>query len=253
MSALSPTQLVDVQPDDSSWKGLGIIGGVAALIATALFASDVIVLITGNAMLSSANSWFALMQNDRVAGLLQLFFTDLVGVALLYPIFFALYGALRRTNEVTAMFAVGLALLGMAIVIATNINYSLLYLNDQYMAATDVQRSQIATAGESFVAMLNGTGPVMGGFLLESAFVIVSISMLQSRVFSRRLAYLGIVAHGLDVAHALALLLLAPLFGSLLASTIGIALLAIGGTLQLIWYPWVGRRLLQLGRSTNKE
>jgi hypothetical protein len=205
-------------------------------------------------MLGSASSWLALMQNDRVAGLLQLFFTDLIGVALLYPIFFALYAALRRTNEVYAAFATGLACLGIAIVLATNINYSLLYFNDQYAtAATAAQQLQIVTAGQWFVALLNGTGPLMGGLFIEGAYVIISISMLRSSSFSKRIAYLGLVAHGLDVAHTLVVLVFAPIFGMVFATTIGALLLTIGGTLQLIWYPLVGRRLIQLGRFAVQE
>ena len=254
MSSLSPTQIAAAQTLESSWKSLCKIGGVTALIATALFIGDIVILITGNAMLGSANSWLMLMQNDRVAGLLQLFFTDLVGVALMYPIFFALYAALRRANEVYATFATGLAVVGIAIVIATNINYSLLYFNDQYAAATTAaQRSQIVTAGESLVALLNGTGPLMGGLLIESAFVIISIIMLRSRVFSKRIASLGLVAHGLDVAHSVAWLVFVPIFGVAFATMIGTLLLTIGGTLQLIWYPLVGRRLIQLGRGTATE
>jgi hypothetical protein len=253
MSSLSSIQIAAAQTSESSWKSLYKIGGVAALIATALFVGDIVILVTGNAMLGSANSWFTLMQNDRVAGLLQLFFTDLLGVALMYPIFFALYAALKRSNEVYAAFATGLACLGIAIVLATNINYSLLYFNEQYAVANAAQRSQIVTAGESFVAMLNGTGPLMGGVFIEGAFVIVSIIMLRSSAFSKRIAYLGLVVHGLDVVRSLAVLVLAPIFGMALASTIGALLLTIGGTLQLIWYPLVGRRLIQLGRGTAQE
>ncbi len=254
MSALASTQLAAGQPFESNWKSVCKIGGIAALIATVLFVGDIVVLVTGNAMLGSANSWFTLMQSDRVAGLLQLFFTDLFGVALMYPIFFALYVALKRSNEVYAAFATGLAGLGIAIVLATNVNYSLLYFNEQYATATTTaQQSQIVTAGESFVALLNGTGPLMGGVFIEGAFVIVSIGMLRSSVFSKRIAYLGLVAHGLDVIHSLIVLVLAPIFGMALASTIGALLLAVGGTLQLIWYPLVGRRLIQLGQGNLQE
>jgi len=83
--------------------------------------------------------------------------------------------------------------------------------------------------------------------------VITSICMLRSSVFSKRIAYLGLVVHGFDVVRSLAVLVLAPIFGMALASTIGALLLTIGGTLQLIWYPLVGRRLIQLGRDTALE
>ncbi len=253
MSSLSSAQIAAASTLEASWKSLCKIGGIAALIATVLFVGDIVVLITGNAMLGNASSWFTLMQGDRVAGLLQLFFTDLIGVALMYPMLFALYGVLRRTNEVYAAFATGLAFVGLAIVLATNVNYSMLYLNDQYrVATTAIQQAQIVTAGEPFVALLNGTGPLMGGLFLEGALVLLSIGMLQSNLFSKRIAYLGLVAHGLDVAHTLIVLVLAPLFGMTLASTLGAVLLSIGGTLQLIWYPLIGRRLIQLGRGLHQ-
>jgi hypothetical protein len=206
-------------------------------------------------MLSAASDWFALMQSNRVAGLLQLFFTDLFGVALMFPIVFALYAALRRANGVYSAFATGLACLGIAIVIATNTNYSLVYLSDQYAAATtDAQRSMLLAEGESMLALLNGTGPIMAGFFLEGALVIISVVMLQGRVrvFSKGIAYLGLVAHGLDLAHAIVFLIFIPIFNTDAALAIGVPLLAIGGTLQLIWYPLVGRRLLQLGRRQSK-
>jgi len=253
MSLARLNQVTDAE--DAAWKNLYRIGGAAALIATVLFLSDVIVLTTGGSMLSAASDWFALMQSDRVAGLLQLFFTDLIGVALVFPIVFALYAALRRTNRVYSAFATGLACLGIAIIIATNTNYSLVYLSDQYAAAaTDAQRSILLAEGESMLAILNGTGPIMAGFFLEGALVIISVVMLQdrTRVFSKGIAYLGILGHGLDLVHSIVSLTFIPVFNSDLALAIGVPLLAIGGTFQLIWYPLVGRRLLQLGRQESK-
>ena len=146
-----------------------------------------------------------------------------------------------------------LAFIGIAVIFATNTNYSMIYLTDQYAAAaTDIQRAQLLTAGESTLATgVWGTGPLVAGLLVESALVILSVVMLQDRahVFGKGTAYVGILAHGLDVAHSIVFLIFIPIFNSDLALTIGTSLLAIGGTLQLIWYPLVGRRLLQLGQK----
>lgn len=254
MSYSRPNQVTDAETEDPTWKSLYRIGGAAALIAFALFFSDIIVLTIGGSMPGTASGWFTLMQNNRIAGLLQLFFTDLFGVALIFPIVFALYAALRRTNGVYSALALGFACLGIAIVIATNANYSLVYLSDQYAAATtDAQRSMLLAEGESMLAILNGTGPLMAGLFLEGALVIISVVMLQgrTRVFSKGIAYLGILAHGLDVAHSIVWLIFLP-FNAAQASVIGVLLLTIGGTFQLIWYPLVGRRLLQLGRRESK-
>ena len=246
----------NVEVEDSAWKGFYRIGGVAALIATVLFLSDIVVLITLGPLPSTANDWFTLLQNNRVIGIFQLFFTDLIGMVLMIPIIFALYAALRRASGVYSALAMALAFIGIAIIFATNTNYSMIYLSDQYAAATtEIQRAQLLTAGESTLATGTwGTGPLVAGLLVESALVILSVIMLQDRThaFGKGTAYLGILAHGLDVAHSIVFLVFIPIFNLDLALTIGTALLAIGGTLQLIWYPLVARRLLQLGRQERK-
>ncbi|MDI7277736.1 MAG: hypothetical protein QME94_17290, partial [Anaerolineae bacterium] len=102
----------DVVSADPAWRSLYRVGGVAALIATALFVSDVVVLATGGPAPESAHAWFALLQDSRAAGLLQLFFTDLIGIALMVPIILALYAALRRANPACSALAAALAFIG---------------------------------------------------------------------------------------------------------------------------------------------
>jgi hypothetical protein len=174
-------------------------------------------------------------------------------VALVAPIMLALYAALRRANAAYSALAAALAFIGIALVFATNTNYSLINLSNQYAAATtEVYRSQLLAAAESALATGTwGTGPLMAGFLLEGALVIISIIMLPGDIFGKGIAYLGILAHGLDLAHAVVFLIFIPVFNTDVALAIGTPLLAIGGTLQLIWYPLVGRRLFQLAQASN--
>ncbi|MDI7277735.1 MAG: hypothetical protein QME94_17285, partial [Anaerolineae bacterium] len=135
---------------------------------------------------------------------------------------------------------------------AANANYSLIHLSNQYAAArTEAERSLLLAAGESTLATgMWGTGPLMAGLLLEGALLVISALMWPGRAFSRGIACLGIVAHGLDLAHAIVFLVAIPLLSTEVALAIGTPLLAVGGTLQLVWYPLVGRRLLQLGQQS---
>jgi hypothetical protein len=240
---------------DSSWKSLYKIGGVAALIAAVLFLSDIFVLTIGGAAPDSAEAWFTLLQDNRVAGLIQLFFSDLVGVALLVPVVLALYIALRRTHAAYALLTTVLAFIGIALVFATNGNYSLIYLSDQYAtASTALQKSQLLTAAESMLA--NGmwsTGALMASFLIEGALVLISVLMLRGSFFSKGIAYVGIAAHGLDCARTIVFLIAIPLVNPDTALAIGTPLLIVGGTLQLIWYPLVGLRLLKLERDAAEN
>lgn len=241
----------DADVTDPTWRSLCRVGGVAAFIATALFLSDIILLVAGGTPPSSAQDWFALLQDNRLAGLLQLFFTDLIGVALIGPIVLALYTNLRKANAAYSVLATTLAFVGIALVFATNSNYSLIALSDQYASATtEAQRALLLRTAESVIATgTSGTGILMAGLFLEGAFLIISIIMLQGTAFGKGIAYLGIVAHGLDLAHSIVFLIFIPVFNADLALAIGTPLLAAGGTFQLIWYPLVGWKLLQLGRK----
>lgn len=240
---------------DAAWRSLYRLGAATALAATVLFLSDVIVLTSGLPMIASAGDWFTLVQEDRLAGILQLFFTDLAGLALLIPFVLGLYAALRRASPAYSALAAAAAAMGIGIVFATNSNYSLIYLNNQYAGATTgMQKAQILAAGESlFTAGSWGTGYLMAGLLIEGGLAAFSVVMLRSGLFGKGVAWLGILGHGLDFIHSVALLILIPLFGPGPASTIGIPLLAVGGTLQLVWYSLAARRLLQLGRAEGKS
>jgi hypothetical protein len=213
----SPAATTDIA--DPAWKSLYKVGGVAPLIATALFVVDIILLVAGGVAPDSAQAWFTVLQNDRGAGLLQLFFTDIVGVVLVIPVVLALYVVLRRSSPAWPALAIAFALVGIPLVFATNANYSLITLSDQYAAATaEAERAALLAAGESVITAGAGTGPLMATFL-----------------------------------HAVAFLVLTPVTNPQTAYAIGVPLLAIGGTLQLVWYPFVGLKLLQLGRRTDAD
>jgi hypothetical protein len=77
----------------------------------------------------------------------------------------------------------------------------------------------------------------LGGILVQSAAVLISVVMLRGKEFSRTTAYLGIVMHGVDLAHIVL---------GLFVPSIGVVLMAIAGPLYPIWSFLVGRRLFQL-------
>ncbi len=242
--------------EDAAWKRVYQIGGTAALIAAVLFLIDLVVLIALRPYPETASGWFSLLQNNRIAGLLSLDILVVAGLVLWYPLGFALYGALRRVNGVYAALAVGLAFAGVAIVIATDKTYAMIYLSEKYAAATaDAQRSLLLAAGEATLASANGTGAGanLAGLLAEGAALIISVIMLRSTIFGKVTAYLGIIGHGLDVARIVINLVFVPLAGLAFASGIGGLFLAIGGTFQLIWYALVAWKLFQLGRGLSTE
>ena len=234
---------------DMEWKSMFKVGGVSALIITAFFLLDMIVLVVFSPYPETARGWFELLQNKRMVGLLSLDILVLAGFPLCYPMYFALYGALKQVNKVHVAFATVLAFTGLTILLATDKSYAMISLSKQFSAATtEVQKTLLLASGQSALTMGNDAGANLGGLFVETAALILSIFMLRSGTFGKVTAYAGIVGHGFDLARILINLLIIPLTDLAWVPTIGFILLAIGGPLQLIWYALVGRKLLQLGR-----
>ena len=241
-------QVAHAETADSAYKSLYKIGGAAALIVAVLLPIEIIV-FTAYPLPSTVIGYFTLFQSDRLIGLLDLYLLEIAIYALFVPMFLALYAALRRANESYMALATTLAIIGIAVFLATNNPFSMLSLSDQYAAATtDAQRSQFLAAGQAMLANMNQRavgGFNTGLFLVSVAGLIVSSVMFQSKSFSRLTAYVGILAYALSLADYLR---------QALTTSAIVALLVIlpNALLLVIWYVLVGRRLYQLGRLERK-
>ena len=156
--------------------------------------------------------------------------------ALAMVVFLALYRALKHLDKSSA--ALG-TLLGIASEVLT-LAYPttgegapvLVYLSDQYMAATtDAQRAAFATAAEGFIAQ--NKIPSAPGILTAIGILVISLVMLRG-VFHKGIAYLGIATGAIGIISES----LRPLLG---AGYIGY------GLLLPIWFFAVGWKLYRLG------
>lgn len=246
MSQVVTNQMTTVEVIGSDWKGLCRLGGVAALILLLYSIATMVILIVFGVAPETAIESFAMLQDNRLIGLLRLdLLTVFVYMPVSYLLFLGIYTALRRTSGAYAALATVLVFVGITLFLATPSALSMMILSDKYaLATTETQRSQLLAAGEAIMAsdMWHGTGAFIGGVLLQSGALLISVVMLQSKVFSKAIAYAGIVTHGLDLAHFVFLLWV---------PTLGAILTAIAGTLYLVWFPLVGLRLLQLGRGSQ--
>lgn len=132
--------------------------------------------------------------------------------------------------------ALTLGLGGIALFFAVQPTFSMLYLSDQYAAATTVaQRSAFLAAGEALWANYNGTAFGMYFVLTGIADLIIAVVILRSGRFSKMTAYVGIVL------GAMLLLPPVPSFG-----TIPLILSYVVIVPSLIWNLLIARRLFQL-------
>ena len=229
----------------SELNGLCRTGGIAALILLVYSLATIVQLIVLGGQPATAAEAFRLLQSNRIVGLLRLDLPTVFALPLYYFLFLGLFAALRRTDRANAILSTALAFVGVTLLLATPTALSMMSLSQRYAAATaEPTRTQLLAAGEAILAtdIWHGTGAILGGILMQSGAVLISVVMLRSRVFGRPTAYLGVVMHGLDLAH---------IVSGIFLPVAGTVLMAIAGPLYPIWLFLVGRRLLQLGRDAR--
>ena len=140
---------VAVNMPDSSRGTLYMAGGAAALIAAALVIVEMIGFIATGSLPTTVEGWFALLQDNRLLGLVDLYLLEIVAWALFVPMFLALYKALKKANESYMIIATALAFVGIADYIATNAAFNMLYLEPPVCGRDDRCTAVSVTLGRA--------------------------------------------------------------------------------------------------------
>jgi hypothetical protein len=238
--------------NETQWKSIYFLGGIAAIIALIGIVLDVIVgSITGgnlSALPQTAVDRFAQFHINPWLGLYNLDLLNIVNQVIFIPAYFALYAAHRKTNSAYALLALIIFLVGTTIFVTTNTALPMLELSHKYAAATtETQKILFAAAGEAMLA--RGTHAGLGvfiGFLLPNiASLIMSLTMLTGKVFSKVTSYLGIAGSALLLLY-IVLVTFAPN-----AKDMATAFAMPGGLLSMAWMVMFTIRLFQISRKGN--
>ncbi|KPK83706.1 MAG: hypothetical protein AMS27_12030 [Bacteroides sp. SM23_62_1] len=231
----------------SGWNRLSTIGGLAAIIFLVYSVVTMLLLITIGGQPSTIEECFSLLQNNRFIGLLRLDILTFFIVPFYYLLFLGFWVSLRKIHIAYTTLATVIAFAGITLFLSDFSIFQLISVSDKYgNATTEAQKLQLLSAGEMILhsGLWTSSGIILGGILLQIAFVLISIVMLWSNVFSKLTGYVGIATHGLDLMHILIAFFLPKL---------GVILMVIAGPLYLLWFPLVGFRLLRLGRDEKEE
>lgn len=186
---------------------------------------------------------FSMLNENKFLGLLRLDILTVFTMPLYYVLFYSIYIALKNHESDSLRISIIFIFAGLTLFLATPSVFSYLHLSDRYVLATsEIEKSQLLAAGEAIIVsdMWHGTGPKIGGLLIQVGALIISILMLKNKVFSKATAYIGILTHGLDLLHIL--------IGFFLP-VVGAILMPIAGTLYLVWFPLIGLRLNKLSKE----
>ena len=237
MSQLELNQVPDAETADSRWNWLYKIGGVAALISVVIIPISIVAYFVWPPF---PDDILVVIQEDRLAGLMSLDFLYLLSNFFAIPLFLVLYVTLKRVSESFSAIALALGFVGLLSLVPSRPILEMFAISDQYAAATtDAQRAIYLAAGEAVLALFHGTAFNVHYLLGSASLLISSFLMLQSDIFGKRTAYVGIVTNIVVFG------LYVPKVG------IYISLLSVVG--YLIWYILITRRLFQLGWGVSKE
>lgn len=182
---------------DPSWRDLYRAGGIAAILFTLLSITDAVVVFILPPPPSSggiATLEYIIANRPGYIILQALLVGPVVLTLVTFP---ALYVALRHLNRSYA--AIG-SVIGVASVVLCLVPFScvngLVYLSYQYAAATDAQHATFASAAEGLLAQNNSVS--VGGVLFAVSILVISIVMLKG-VFSKWVAWLGILSGGVGI------------------------------------------------------
>jgi Domain of unknown function (DUF4386) len=236
----APTRLQNVnhvmvtpQPTPS-WGTLYRAAGVAALITAALVPVQLAVFMA-YPFPETVTGWFQLLQDNPLAGLVDLDLLLVVDNVLLVVIALALYVALRPANPSVTTMATGLWLLAIVLFIAANPALELLALSDRFATATSApERAATVAAGEALLAGWKGTAFHVGYVLGQLAGIMIGLVMLRSGRFGRAVPSTLIAGNVVG-------------FG-LYLPTIGLAISAMSGLVLWAWYLLIARRFFRLER-----
>ena len=245
--------MVETNHNESQWKSIYVLGGVAAILSLIAVVFDMVVgSSTGgnlSALPQTAVGRFIQFQENPWLGLYNLDLLNTVNQLITIPVYFALYAAHRKTSQPYALLALVLFLTGTAIFVTTNTALPMFELSGKYAAATsESQRVLLAAAGEAMLARgAHGSLGVFIGFTLPGvAGLIMSLAMLSGKVFSKTNSYLGIFGNALITIYVV-LVTFAPAIKDMAT-----AFAMPGGLMLLAWMIMLTLRLFKLGRSDLK-
>jgi hypothetical protein len=230
---------------DPRWKALYKSGGIAALAQIGCAIASSIIAFGVGVEPITAEEYFTILGQDRVAGLLRLDFTTMFNVLLFTLTSFAIFAALPRKIKMYAGLGAALVFVGVALGLAKHSAFSMIHLAAQYAAATtEAQKTMLMAAGEAVVASdwWNSTGGFFSGLFLQGGMAYLSLLMLRGKTFSKGAALSGLLGNGLDWVHVLV---------NLVLPGVADVMLYVGGVFYVAWYILLGRDLLRLGKQAE--
>ncbi len=237
---------------DYQWKNIYRICGIIGCLVILLGVFDVIfgVITRSSAEEYTAIQRFIELKDNPFMGLYHL---DIINLALTLMLLCVYYGIFGMHREVCYPYALGvliLAIVSTALFLISNSALPMYELSQKYFITTDsVEKMYFASAGEALLVKgeHGSLGAFIAFFLSSLSGLGMSIMTLKGQLFNKKIAYQGIVGHGLMLVYVIVVVFMKSV------KDIAAMLAAPGGILVLIWLASVCIRLISEGDIEKKS
>lgn len=183
---------------EAGWKPLYRLGALAALLTVVLTLLSVPVYLVWPLPGVQANpatvlDYYTIFRSNWLRGLFDLDLIMVISAVLVMPLGLALFISLRRVSPSWMAIALGLSLMGSAVYLAVNPAFTMLTLSQTYAVTDPVQQPLVVAAGQATLATYQGTGFDLYYICMALGFLIISVVMLRSTVFSKLTGSLGLI------------------------------------------------------------
>jgi hypothetical protein len=217
--------------EHSRWRTLYRLGAVAALLSVVLIPLSVVAFFIWPTF---PDNILDVIQDSWLGGLMSLDGGYLLANLLVLPWFLALYVTLREVDEGWALIALVMGLMGLLCLPLARPIPEMFAISERYATATsEAERAMYQATGEAMLNHFHGMAYHAHYVLGSLSLLISAILMLRSRVYSKTLAWVGIVTNVVVFG------LYVPVVGTYLS-----LLSALG---YLLWCILFGIKLYQLG------
>jgi hypothetical protein len=225
---------------EAGWKPLYRMGALAAILTMMLTLLSAPVYLIWPLPGIKANTatvldYYAIFQGNWLRGLFDLDLIMVISAVLIVPFGLALFISLRRASPSWMALALGLSLMGSATYLAVNPAFTMLTLSQTYVATAPVQQPLVVAAGQATLAVYQGTGFNLYYVCTALGFLIISVVMLRSAIFSKLTGSLGLI---MSIC-----MLIPPTVGM-----VGLVMSLLSLLPMLFWDLLLARRLWHLGQ-----
>jgi hypothetical protein len=241
-------QRMITEDNDSSWRILYKLGGLAAIIAIMGTMLDITLTFlpgwSASTVPETAIDWFAQFQSNWLLGLRNLDLLNIIISIVTIPMYCALYAVHKEARKGYGLIAMILFIVGTLVFITNNTALPMLSLSSKYaLAGTDAQKLLIAAAGEAMLARgeHGSPGVFIGFFLSTMASITLAFVMLKGKIFSKLTAYIGILGFILLLTYTVFITFVSK------SNNLIMILAMPGGLLAVAWNIMVARKLIRLG------